>query len=97
MSGSSPLSRGLQQEDASWHHCAVTGTSLLTAVSPGLLSDETEIGDRHGAAAASPENPQDTFVPACFPRLGTGNLPHSDLCPGAGPLLVKPSVDIPSS
>lgn len=56
-SGSSPLSRGLQQEDASWCHCTVTGTSLLTAVSPGLLSDEIEIGDRHGAAAASPENP----------------------------------------
>lgn len=96
-SGSSPLSRGPQQEDASQCHCTVMGTSLLTAISPGL-SDEIEIGDRHGAAAAaSPEDPQDTFVPACFLRLGTGNLPHSDLCPRAGPLFVKPSMDIPSS
>ena len=31
-------------------------------------------------AATSPENPQDTFVPACSPGLGTGNLPSSDLC-----------------
>lgn len=40
-----------------------------------------DFGDRHGAAAAaSPENPQDPFVPARFPGLGAGNLPSSDLC-----------------
>lgn len=40
------------------------------------------MGDRRGAAAAAAasENPQDAFVPACFPGLGTGNRPRSDLC-----------------